>query len=75
MHLLYTLPDFAYAVSLANQSMHKPKKVHLQAVYTMLHYLKWERKSCLKEAVATHSSAESAFRAMTQETCEFPWLR
>ena len=36
----HTRPDVAFAVGMVSQFMHCPSKVHLGAVYRILHYLK-----------------------------------
>ena len=38
--LSHTRPDITFAVSLVSQFMHCPREVHLQATYSILHYLK-----------------------------------
>ena len=40
IHIAHTRPDVAYAISVVSQFMHKPRKVHLQAIHRVLHYLK-----------------------------------
>ena len=40
IYLSHTRPDIAHAVSIVSQYMHKPKELHLQTVYRILHYLK-----------------------------------
>ena len=40
IYLSHTRPDIAYEVSIVSQFMHKPKELHLQSIYRILHYLK-----------------------------------
>ena len=40
IYLSHTRPDIAYGVSLINQFMHNPRKVHLQVAHRILQYLK-----------------------------------
>ena len=40
IYLSHTRPDIAFAVSVASQHMHSPKKKHLDAAYKILRYLK-----------------------------------
>ena len=40
IYLSHTRPDIAFAVSVASQHMHAPKKKHLEAAYKILRYLK-----------------------------------
>ena len=40
IYLSHTRPNIAYVVIIVSQFMHKPKDLHLQAIYKILHYLK-----------------------------------
>ena len=40
IYLAHTRPDIAYSVSVISQFTHDPRKIHLQAAYRVLHYLK-----------------------------------
>ena len=40
IYLAHTQHDIAYSVSIITQFMHDPMKIHLQAAYRVLHYLK-----------------------------------
>ncbi|KAL0458711.1 UNVERIFIED_CONTAM: Retrovirus-related Pol polyprotein from transposon RE1 [Sesamum latifolium] len=40
IYLSHTRSDIAYVVNVVNQFMHDPKERHLQAVHSILHYLK-----------------------------------
>ena len=43
IYLSHTQPGIAYAVSIASQFLHSPRKAHLQAVHRILQYLKDSR--------------------------------
>ena len=41
IYLSHTRSDIAYVVNVVSQFMHSPKEVHLEAIYKILHYLKF----------------------------------
>ena len=53
--------DIAYVVSVASQFMHKPKEIHIEAVFKILHYL----KSTPRKGIQFQKARETRLEAYT----------
>jgi len=81
--LSHTRPNITFVVSLVSQFMHCPREVHLQATYTILHYLKgtpgrWilykRNGNTILEAYADANYVGSIIgRRSTSRYCTFLW--
>ncbi|XP_028789076.1 uncharacterized protein LOC114745101 [Neltuma alba] len=83
IYLSHTRPDIAFAVSVASQHMHSPRKKHMDAAYRILKYLKGTPgrglffKKCESRTVEIYTDADWASAPedsrSTSGYCTFVW--